>query len=99
MNKIYGFFNSTESFGDAEGIAIAEDGEILATHVSSCESWSAHDLGMNGHCIWNHDIYDGKYPEGWECEFVTINDNRDTHEGLQLALKNHEKRKSNVENL
>ena len=90
--KIYGFFNSMNEFGDAEGIAIDETGEVLATHVSSSESWSRHDLGMNGECTWKHDIYDKAHPSGWECEFVHIRDDRDNHAGLRAALAAHDKR-------
>ena len=84
--KIYGFFNSIQRYGDAVGIAISDDGIVIASHVSSSESWCKHDLGMNGKSNWKHDIYDKEFPDGWECEFVSL-DNIDNHEGLQLALE------------
>lgn len=84
--KIYGFFNSRREFGDAQAIAIDETGKIVATHVSSNESFAAHDLGMTESSTRKHDIYHTNYPGGWQCEFVRIRDRRDTHPGLQAAL-------------
>jgi len=98
MNIIYGFFNSHQEFGDSVGIAIAEDGEVLATHVSSSESFSAHDLGMNASCTWRHESYTKKYPKGWHCEFVRIRDGRDDHAGLQEALKAHDQHANSCSN-
>jgi len=63
--KIYRFFNNIHAFRNAEGVVIDEAGEVLATHISSNESWSRHDLGMNGECDWKHNIYDKTHPNGW----------------------------------
>ena len=82
--KIFGFFNSMEEFGDAEGIALSEDGEVVATHVSSSESFSKYDLNKPK-------LFDSKYPKGWEFEFVKIPE-RDSHTGLQSALKAYDAR-------
>lgn len=84
--RIYGFFNSTQRHGDAVGIAISENGNVIASHVSSSESWCKHDLGMDGKSNWKHDVYDEEFPDGWEYEFVSLDD-IDNHEGLQLALE------------
>ena len=84
--KIYGFFNSMREFGDAEAVAIDETGKVLATHVSSNESWAAHDLGMALGSTRKHEHYNEAHPTGWETEFVRIRDNRDAHAGLQAAL-------------
>lgn len=92
--KIYGFFNSMSEQGDAAGIAIDETGKILASHVSSSESWAKHDLGMGMNSDRKHELYNKAHPEGWECEFVHIRDNRDAHEGLQAALAKHGTEKS-----
>lgn len=94
--KIYGFFNSNQEFGDAVGVAITEDGQVLATHVSSNESWSRNDLGMNGEPSPKHAAYDEACPEGWECEFVRIRDDRDKHAGLQAALAAYDKATANL---
>jgi hypothetical protein len=85
--KIYGFFNSINEFGDAEGIAITLDGRIASTHISSSERFSRSDLCMNGN-ISDHyaELYNAVAPDGYELEFVRIRDNRDDHEGLKCAL-------------
>jgi hypothetical protein len=67
-------------YGDAVGIAITETGEVVAHHISSNESFSAHDL-------LKEKIFDEKFPEGWTFEFVRIRDDRDNHAGLKAALK------------
>lgn len=90
--KIYGFFNSTNEFGDAEGFAIDENGKVLASHVSSNEWFSISDLGMDGESTRHHDAYNKTHPDGWEYEFVRIKDNRDKHVGLLAALSKHDQR-------
>ncbi len=90
--KIYGFFNSNEEFTDAVGVAISEDGRVIATHVSSNESFCKIDLGMDGKSKQKHAAYDKAYPDGWDFEFVHVSDNRDNHAGLQSALAAYEKR-------
>lgn len=87
--KIYGFFNAVQDFRDAVAVAIDENGSILATHVSSNESFAKMDLGMDGISKSKHDRYDAAHPEGWEYEFVHISDNRDNHVGLQAAVAKH----------
>lgn len=44
--------------------ARAEDGRLLATHVSSCIDWAKHDIGLTSD--WKHDIYRSEFPEGYE---------------------------------
>ena len=96
MTKIYGFFDSTKEFGDALAVAITEDGEVLATHVCSSEGFASGDLGMRkGHTA-KHDLYDKVCPDGWECEFVLIRDDRDNHAGLQAALNAHKEKTHNA---
>ena len=90
--KIFGFFNSTEEFGDAVAIALDETGAILASHVCSSESFAVGDLGMDGRSTRKHDKYDAAWPDGWECEFVRIRDDRDNHAGLQAAMRAHDMR-------
>lgn len=98
--KIYGFFIYTGSRDypfAGEGWALAEDGELLATHVSSDESTCARSLGMadiagsedfadqtSNESI--HAEYRAKYPDGYEVEFVYVRDNHSAHAGLQAAL-------------
>lgn len=87
--KIYGFFDSTRVSGDAVAVAIDEEGRVLATHVSSDEYFAKADLGMDGVSKRKHDLYSTVHPDGWECEFVPINSDRDTHGGLQAAISKY----------
>lgn len=51
--------------GDCEGVAYAEDGQVLAHHVSSCYGWFCHDMGLEG-SEWHHEAYRAKYPGGFD---------------------------------
>lgn len=82
VNKIYAFVNG-EWGSDLVGVAIAEDGMVLAQHVSSSESWVWHDLGVGS--TRQHDHYAEHYPNGFEVEYVPM-EQRDSHAGLQAAL-------------
>lgn len=93
MPKIYGFTSASEGhYGDIAGYALAEDGTVLASHISSNEWFLKHDLGMDesGDNL-KHDKYKTHYPDGFELEYVFRKD-RDAHQGLKAALeKNHSK--------
>jgi hypothetical protein len=84
--KIYCFING--GFGRLGGsvAALAEDGEGIAGHFSSNESWAKHDIGINS--TWKHEIYQKKYPEGYE--LIWIDSNNDSDEGFLNALKLNE---------
>lgn len=86
MKKIFGFFDGKNPNAGSTGIAINEDGIVLASHWSSNEGWCQHDLGMDGFCVWHHDEYKKHHPDGYNLEFVSICDQKN-HEGLQSALK------------
>jgi hypothetical protein len=77
--KLYSFFNSTQPFGDAVGYTLTENGEIIGSHVSSCEAWAKHDL-------YTPRDFDDLFPYGWEWEFVSICD-QDNHLGLKRAIR------------
>lgn len=83
--KIFGFHNGPPS-GDAVAYAIAENGEVVASHFCSHEAWARHDLGMDGHCDWKHDAYNKRFPDGWDVEFVP-HDQIKTHPGLAEAYR------------
>lgn len=84
--KIYGFNNNGEYSGLSIAVAIGEDGQMLASHMCSDESFMPYDLGMSKGATRKHDIYNTIYGEGkWETEFVSSKD-RDSHKGLQKAL-------------
>lgn len=83
--RIYGFHNGEPQYS-AVAYAIDENGVVIASHFCSNQRFARHDLGMDGRCVWKHDIYDKKYPGGWETEFV-ITSEVDSHQGLVEALK------------
>jgi len=56
------------SNGDVIGQALAEDGEGLASHLSSNESWAKHDMGLRGDR--KHEIYKEHYPDGYELVWI-----------------------------
>lgn len=86
--KIYGFNNGGEPNYYIAG-AISEDGNIIASHMCSCESFMADDLGMSKDSKRKHDIYDKRFGEGnWETEFVSSRD-MPIHKGLNKALELH----------
>jgi hypothetical protein len=60
---------------DVIGYALAENGEGLASHLSSNESWAKHDMGLTSD--WKHDHYSKCFPEGYELIWI---DNADTDE-------------------
>ena len=63
--KIYLFVEQSAAWAaEVVGRAIAEDGTILAGHVSSDEESARHDLGLTSER--NHDTYRTHYPYGYE---------------------------------
>lgn len=50
--------------GDVIGWALAEDGEGLASHWSSSETFAKHDMGLTSN--WKHEGYAKHYPDGYE---------------------------------
>lgn len=83
MKKIYCFLNGCGPMGCTVE-ALAEDGEVVAVHFSSNESWAKHDIGLTSN--WKHEYYKAKYPEGYELVWLDSKQ-LDTHEGFQTALK------------
>lgn len=74
--------------GDVIGVALAEDGECLARHLSSGPGFAKCDMGITGKS--KHDRYAAKYPEGYTLEWIDEKD-LDNHEGFQAAyIKNGE---------
>jgi hypothetical protein len=67
--------------GDVLGCALAEDGHVLAEHLSSSVGFAKHDMGLTSD--WKHDRYREHAPDGYELEWV---DDRKTHAGWQAAL-------------
>lgn len=84
MPKIYLFVNSGKGTDMQSASALSEDGEFLAGHLSSCEEWAKHDMGLNSD--WKHGLYVARYPDGFELEWV---DDARTHAGIQAAHAKH----------
>ena len=71
MNKIYVFPVIPYPMGDCVYRAVAEDGEDLASQVSSSEAWGKRDLGVEGEVSpYYKDKYTAKYPGGYQIEYV-----------------------------
>ena len=73
--KIYVFVARQALNGECHMLAVAEDGEEIAWHISSNVSFGQFDMGLVGHseqgpAIKKHDKYNAKYPEGYELEWV-----------------------------
>lgn len=62
--------DAIEGLPDVLVEARTEDGELLASHVSSCEGWACHDIGLTSD--WKHDTYRARYPDGYELVEVPL---------------------------
>lgn len=74
VQTIYGGDRTTFAGGRHDNLgvlAMAEDGCVLASHISSSELWAIHDLGFAG-STWKHDAYNEHYPDGWQCVWLSI---------------------------
>lgn len=49
--------------GDIACVALDEDGQVIAHHISSSAGWARHDMGLTGN--WKHDLYKARYPDGY----------------------------------
>lgn len=93
MPKIYLFVNQytgrSSQWGpeDVIGIALAEDGHVLASHYSSSVSYLKHDLGLTSD--WKHEQYRGHYPDGYELEWVD-DASPGNHEGVDAAMEKNQ---------
>ena len=76
-----GVVNGSTVGGDVMGYAMTEQGVGLASHLSSSEAFSKHDIGLTSD--WHHDSYAEACPDGYEVEWV---DDLDGHEGFLKAL-------------
>lgn len=85
--KIYAFINSRWASGDCSMMAIAEDGEVVGGHLSSCEAWGKHDIGASSEQVAQR-RYGEMYPDGFEVIYVEDDQVRE-HEGINAAYKLH----------
>jgi hypothetical protein len=68
VTTIYIFDNYGGQSQDVLGMAIAEDGRFLASHLSSSRAFMLHDMGVTSN--WKHERYDKAYPDGWRLEVL-----------------------------
>lgn len=62
-------FNNGGSHEWYTAIAVADDGNVLASHTCSSEVFTPHDLGITSN--WKHDKYNAHFGEGnWELIWV-----------------------------
>ncbi len=84
MHTIY-CFNNGGPYGFMEAIALGDDGHCVASHVCTSVRYMPGDLGVVG--THKHDLYDAHFGSGnWRLEWVDDAD-RDSHVGLQAALR------------
>ncbi len=76
--------NNEEQSGDRHGIALCEDGVVLAEHVSSSLDWLKHDMGLTSE--WKHEAYRTHCPQGYQLVFVDQHMVA-SHEALNVAYK------------
>lgn len=67
--KIFCVYIGPCAIGNYAGLALTKDGEVLATTVAQSAKVFCHMLGL-GRSKRNHDVYDKRFPGGWElvCE-------------------------------
>lgn len=82
MKKIFIFINGGKGSDWVQGMAMCEDGTVVAQHVSSTDYWFAHDMGLTSD--WKHDLYAAHCPDGFE--LVHVEDPRQ-HPELLAAYK------------
>lgn len=82
--EIYAFINARMKgdIQDVVSIALAEDGELLAQHMSSNETWAQYDMGINSGR--KHDKYQEHYPCGYNLLWCDAMDPR-----VEAAYQKH----------
>ncbi len=67
--------------GNVAGESMSEDGVAIASHVSSNEAWSYHDMIASG---WKDGYYKSVYPDGYE--IVWLGSNPESSEEWKTAF-------------
>lgn len=69
MKKIYVVPNGESQIG-VHMVALTEDGDCVAGHLSSNTSWGQHDMGIGSN--WKHEHYNEAYGAGnWELVYAS----------------------------
>lgn len=70
MMKIYIWDNTNQPEWHV-GMAMCEDGHVLASHCSSSIGWLKRDMGLYPDiCKWKHDKYSEHCPDGYELVWI-----------------------------
>lgn len=78
-----------ESYLGVHMVALTEDGDCIAEHLSSHTTWGKHDMGIDSN--WKHDIYNSVYGEGnWKLVYAD-EEVMESEEFKLAAQRNHEK--------
>lgn len=87
--KIFVIMGGKWANGDVIGSALAEDGHVLAGHLSSGPAWLRHDMGLAGD--WKHEKYNAHYPDGWQLvDLIDAQDLSTVPEYMAALEKNRE---------
>lgn len=90
MKKVYVFANVQDVAGQwFSGVAICEDGHVLAGHVSSSMALCKTDMGVYEDRDWSgkRTVYAEHCPDGFEVEFIETPDEIRSHPGLKEAFR------------
>lgn len=87
---IYGF-NNGGSPGWYSAVLLAEDGTGLGRHVCSDEGFMYGDLGiLEGSRPDRHETFKKHYPDGYRMDFVTMEETKAGHAGIQAAYEKNQ---------
>lgn len=84
LNSGSGAVHGSTPGGDVLGCALAEDGIVVAQHLSSSVGFARHDLGLESD--WQHERYRAHAPAGFELEWVEWSE-RNIHPGWLAAME------------
>lgn len=73
--KIYCAVAGKYGSGDLQVVALAEDGEFVAGHMSSSVAWAKNDIGITS--TRKHEHYQKEYPQGFELIWIDDIENDD----------------------
>ena len=76
MNNIFVYAIPTSVKGCLYGIAVTEKFELVASHVSSDESWAKHDM------LSKTEVYTRCYPDGYELQWLGLVENHEEADGI-----------------
>lgn len=87
--RIYCWINAGKGTDCVVSMAMAEDGTLLTSHVSSSDGFAKGDCGYLDTPMGQRKrkLFDAHYPDGWEVEWV---DDARNHPGLDAAYERNQ---------